>query len=45
MPFFIVIPILLFVSLLIPLYTCLHISTPLDNQIDDQMQENFLRDR
>lgn len=43
MLFFLCILILLVFLLLLPLYTCLHISTPFDDEIDDLMQEEFLK--
>lgn len=36
---------LLFVIFLLLLYCCVHISTPMDDRIDDLMQEEFLKSR
>lgn len=42
MLFVLYILIVLFI-LLVPLYACLHINTPFDDEIDDLMQEEFLK--
>lgn len=36
---------LFFMIVLLPVYSCVHISTPFDDEADDLMQEEFLRNR